>query len=105
MSRRSPRRALEARVWAAGEWRVCIRSGFATALDALNGIGHAAGGTDPEFRAVLAAHGYRLDLETGEVVELAGYAGAFSARAAQIGGWRSPRRWYSGAKRVGVNAA
>ena len=39
---------------------------------------------DPEFRAALAAHGYTLDPDTGEVDQLAPYAGAFSARAAQI---------------------
>jgi len=76
---------VNARVWAAGTWRGLHTVGVRDSLDALNGIGHAAVVTDPEFRAVLAAHGYRLDLETGEVVELAGYAGAFSARAAQIG--------------------
>ncbi len=40
---------------------------------------------DPEFRTVLAAHDYTLGPDTGELAELAGYAGAFSARAAQIG--------------------
>ncbi len=40
---------------------------------------------DPEMRKTLAAHGYTLDPATGEVHELAPYAGAFSARAAQIG--------------------
>ncbi|MGH3126026.1 MAG: relaxase domain-containing protein, partial [Streptosporangiaceae bacterium] len=54
-------------------------------IEALNGIGHAAVITDPGFRAALAAHGYTLDPESGEVEQLAGYAGAFSARAAQIG--------------------
>ena len=33
---------------------------------------------------MLAAHGYTLDPDTGEVAQLAPYAGAFSARAAQI---------------------
>jgi exodeoxyribonuclease V alpha subunit len=41
---------------------------------------------DPKFRNALAAHGYRLDPESGEVTQLARYAGAFSARAAQITG-------------------
>ena len=40
--------------------------------------------TDPRFRAALAAHGYSLDDESGEITELAAYAGAFSARARQI---------------------
>ena len=39
---------------------------------------------DPQFRAALASHGYTLSA-TGEVLELAGYIGPFSARAAQIG--------------------
>ncbi len=39
---------------------------------------------DPEFRGVLAAHGYTLDPETGEVAQLAPYAGSFSVRATQI---------------------
>jgi hypothetical protein len=59
-------------------------------------LGHAAVATNPEFRSVLAAHGFNLDPETSEVRELAPYVGAFSARAAQIcrnlgryeAGWR-----------------
>ena len=39
---------------------------------------------DPEFRRVLAAHGYTLDPASGELRELAPYAGEFSARAGQI---------------------
>lgn len=39
---------------------------------------------DPEFREVLAAHGYTLDPTTGEVSQLTPYAAEFSARAAQI---------------------
>ena len=54
-------------------------------LAAINGIGHAAVATDPEFRAVLAAHGFTLDPATGELAELAPYVGKFSARTAQIG--------------------
>jgi exodeoxyribonuclease V alpha subunit len=54
-------------------------------IEAINGIGHAAVMCDPEFRRALAEHGYTLEPETGEVVELAPYAGGFSARAAQIG--------------------
>lgn len=40
--------------------------------------------TNPVFRAALAARGLTLDAESGEVVELAPYAGAFSARSRQI---------------------
>ena len=54
-------------------------------LAAINGIGHAAVATDPEFRAVLAAHGFTLDPATGELAELAPFVGQFSARTAQIG--------------------
>lgn len=75
---------INARVWAAGRWRGLHTVGVRDSLEAINGIGHAAVMTDPGFRAALADHGYRLDPDTGEVVELAGYAGAFSARARQI---------------------
>ena len=75
---------INARVFAAGAWRGLHTVGVRDSLEAINGIGHAAVMTDPEFRAALAAHGYTLDAETGEVVELAPYAGAFSARARQI---------------------
>ncbi len=51
-------------------------------LAALNGIGHAAMMTDPQFRAALAAHGLTLDPGSGEVVELAPYVGRFRERAA-----------------------
>jgi exodeoxyribonuclease V alpha subunit len=54
-------------------------------LDAINGIGHAAVITDPQFRTALAAHGFTVNAESGEVVELASFVGPFSARAAQIG--------------------
>jgi hypothetical protein len=53
-------------------------------LEAINGIGHAAVMTNPEFRAALAEHGYRLDPETGEITQLAPYSGTFSARSRQI---------------------
>src|SRR4051794_9205320 len=76
---------INARVHAAGSWRGLHTVGVRDSLDALNGIGHAAVMTDPEFRSVLADHGYILDPETGEVAQLAAYTGAFSARAAQIG--------------------
>jgi conjugative relaxase-like TrwC/TraI family protein len=76
---------VNARVRAAGRWRGLHTVGVRDSLDAINGIGHAAVACDPEFRRVLAAHGYTVDPASGEVAELAGYAGAFSARAAQIG--------------------
>jgi conjugative relaxase-like TrwC/TraI family protein len=75
---------INARVFAAGKWRGLHTVGVRDFLAALNGIGHAAVACDPQFRAALAAHGYTLDA-TGEIQELAGYIGPFSARAAQIG--------------------
>src|SRR3954471_15867217 len=75
---------VNARVFAAGKWRGLHTVGVRDSLAAINGIGHAAVATDPQFRAALAAHGYRLD-KTGEIRELAEYGGPFSARAAQIG--------------------
>lgn len=53
-------------------------------IEAINGIGHAAVATDPEFRAALAARGFTLGPETGEIEQLAPYVGAFSARTSQI---------------------
>src|SRR4051794_39403556 len=53
-------------------------------IEAINGVGHAAVATDPKFRATLAAHGFTLDAETGEIEQLAPYVGAFSARTSQI---------------------
>ncbi|RFU21034.1 TrwC relaxase [Geodermatophilus marinus] len=73
-----------ARVFAAEQWRGLHTVGVRDFLAAINGIGHAAVACDPQFRAALAAHGYTLDA-TGEIQELAEYAGPFSARAAQIG--------------------
>src|SRR5688572_6530111 len=75
---------LGARVFAAGKWRGLHTVGMRDFLAAINGIGHAAVACDPQFRAVLAAHGYTLD-GTGEIQGLAAYVGPFSARAAQIG--------------------
>ena len=75
---------INARVLAAGKWRGLHTVGVRDSLDATNGIGHAAVMTDPGFRAALAAHGFTLD-NAGEVVQLAPFVGAFSARAAQIG--------------------
>lgn len=75
---------INARAYAAGAWRGLHSVGVVDSIEAINGIGHAAVVCDPEFRRVLAAHGYTLDPETGEVAQLAPYAGSFSARAAQI---------------------
>jgi hypothetical protein len=75
---------INARVWAQGRWRGLHTVGVRDSLEAINGIGHAAVMCDPAFRAVLAAHGYTLDSESGEIAELAAYVGSFSARARQI---------------------
>ncbi|HEY3530856.1 MAG TPA: MobF family relaxase [Nocardioides sp.] len=75
---------VNARVWAQGRWRGLHTVGVRDSLEAINGIGHAAVMCDPGFRTVLAAHGYTLDPETGEITQLAGLVGAFSARAKQI---------------------
>ncbi len=85
---------INARVFAAGRWRGLHTVGVRDFLAAVNGIGHAAVATDPQFRAALAAHGYTLG-GTGEILELAEYVGAFSARAAQIGRNRDryERQW------------
>jgi exodeoxyribonuclease V alpha subunit len=91
---------VNARVFAAGAWRGLHSVGVRDMIEAINGIGHAAVATDPEFRTVLAAHGFTLDAETGEVEQLAPYVGAFSARTSQIhrnidryeAGWRREHR-------------
>ncbi|WP_340539958.1 MobF family relaxase [Nocardioides sp. GXZ039] len=75
---------INARVYAAGGWRALHSVGFRDSIEAINGIGHAAVTTDPEFRSVLAAHGFTIDPGTSEIRELMPYAGAFSARASQI---------------------
>lgn len=88
---------INARVWAVGAWRGIHSVGIRDSIEAINGIGHAAVVADPQFRAVLARHGFILDPESGEIRELAPYVGAFSARTAQIrrnvdryeGAWRS----------------
>src|SRR3954452_10774035 len=67
---------INARVFAAGRWRGLHTVGVRDFLAAVNGIGHAAVVTDPQFRSVLAARGYTLD-GTGEILELAQYVGAF----------------------------
>jgi exodeoxyribonuclease V alpha subunit len=74
---------INARVCAAGRWRGLHTMGVRDFLSAINGIGHATVACDPQFRVALAAHGYTLDAG-GDVPELATYAAAFSARAAQI---------------------
>src|SRR3954462_14359643 len=74
---------VNARVFAAGKWRGLHTVGVRDSLAAINAIGHGPVATDPHFRAALAAHGYTLDA-AGEIMQLAGYVGAFSARAAQI---------------------
>jgi exodeoxyribonuclease V alpha subunit len=76
---------INARVLAEGRWRGLHTVGVRDSLDAINGIGHAAVMTDPDFRAALAVHGFTLDPDTGEVTELAEFVGPFSARATQIG--------------------
>ncbi|MEU0312122.1 MobF family relaxase [Nocardioides sp. NPDC006273] len=76
---------VSSRVWAQGKWRGLHTVGFRESIAAINGIGHAAVMTDPSFRAALAAHGYHLDLVSGEVIELEAYGEAFSARSKQIG--------------------
>ncbi len=76
---------INARVYAAGAWRGLHSVGVVDSIEAINGIGHAAVICDPEFRGTLAAHGYTLDPDSGEVPQLAGHVGAFSARASQIG--------------------
>ena len=73
-----------ARVFAAGRWRGLHSVGVVDSIGAINGIGHAAMACDPQFRQILATHGYVLDPDTAEIRQLAPYAGAFSARAAQI---------------------
>ena len=75
---------INSRVFAAGAWRGIHTVGVRDSLEAINGIGHAAVMSHPRFRTALAAHGFTLDAETGEVVQLTPYAGAFSARARQI---------------------
>jgi exodeoxyribonuclease V alpha subunit len=75
---------VNARVFAAGAWRGLHSVGVRDMIEAINGIGHAAVATDPELRAALAARGFTLDPETGEIEQLAPYVGAFSARTSQI---------------------
>ena len=76
---------INARVWAEGKWRGLHTVGVRDMIDAVNGIGHAAVMCDPQFRQVLADRGFTLNADSGEVNELAGFVGRFSARARQIG--------------------
>jgi exodeoxyribonuclease V alpha subunit len=75
---------INARVLAEDTWRGLHTVGVRDSLGALNGIGHAAVMCDPHFRTALAGRGFTLDQVSGEIVELAGFVGPFSARAAQI---------------------
>lgn len=77
---------INARVFAKGAWRGLHSVGIRDMIEAINGIGHAAVATDPEFRAALAKAGFTMDAATGELKELAPFVGAFSARTAQIRG-------------------
>jgi len=77
---------LNARVFAAGRWRGIDSVAVRDSIGAVQGIGHAAVMTDPAFRQALAAHGFTLEPETGEIVQLAGYVEAFSKRAEQVAG-------------------
>jgi len=71
-------------VWAAGKWRGLDTVAVRDSIAAVHGIGHAAVIADQGFRGALAAHGFTLDADTGEVVQLAGYVAAFSKRAGQV---------------------
>lgn len=75
---------VNARVFAKGAWRGLHSVGVRDMIEAINGIGHAAVATDPEFREALTNAGFTMDPEAGEIEQLAPYVGAFSARTAQI---------------------
>lgn len=75
---------INARVFAAGGWRGLHSVGVRDMIEAINGIGHAAVATNPQFRTALAEHGFTLDPETSEIAQLAQFVGAFSARTSQI---------------------
>lgn len=45
---------INARVFAAGKWRGIHSVGIRDSIEAINGIGHAAVATDPQFRTILA---------------------------------------------------
>ena len=75
---------INARVEAAGKWRGIDSVAVRDSIGAVQGIGHATVMADPAFRQALAAYGFTLDPESGEVRQLAGYGEAFSKRAEQI---------------------
>ncbi len=75
---------INARVEAAGAWRGLDTVAVRNSISAVQGIGHAVVMSNPEFRAVLAKHGYTLDPVTGELEQMAPFVGAFSQRAEQI---------------------
>ena len=75
---------ISSRVFAEGKWRGLDTVGVRDSLDAINGVGHAAVATDPQFRIALALHGFSLGVD-GEIEQLREFVGPFSARAAQIG--------------------
>ena len=74
---------INARVFAAGAWRGLHSVGVVDSIEAINGIGHAAVMCDPEFRGVLAAHGYALDPRR---------ARSLSSRPTRVPSARGPRR-------------
>lgn len=74
---------VNARVRAGGRWRGIDSAALLRMQRAINGIGTRAVQNDPEFRAVLASKGYRLDA-AGEISALAGAAPAMSKRSAQV---------------------
>lgn len=75
---------VNARLFAAERWRGLHSIGVRDMIEAINGIGHAAVATDPEFRTALAGAGFTVGPASGEINELSPFAGAFSARTAQI---------------------
>lgn len=75
---------VNARIVAAAQWRGLHSVGVRDMIEAINGIGHAAVATDPEFRTALAQAGFTLDPASGEINELRPFSGAFSARTGQI---------------------
>jgi exodeoxyribonuclease V alpha subunit len=74
---------VNARVHAAGKWRGLDTVAMRDSTAAINGIVHAAVMGDPQFRAVLARHGFTFD-PNGEIQQLTAFVGPFSQRAAQI---------------------
>ena len=72
-----------ARVPVGEKWRGIDSAAMLRMQRAINGIGHRAVVADPQFRAVLAAHGYTLD-ESGEIEQLAAIVPAMSKRTGQV---------------------